>query len=334
MASHIRRRKFLATLLGAAVAWPLAGRAQPGEQMRRVGVLMNGTESDPVYRAYVAAFVQMLQRLGWREGQNLRIDLRWPSADPERIGAYAAELAGMIPDVILCSSSANLTALLRTTRSIKVVFVLVSDPVAQGFVSNLAHPGGNITGFSAFETSMAGKWLDLLKQASPDLTRVAVIFNPDTSPQSKLFVPAIEASASSLAVEVVVAPVHATGDFEPLIASFSRRPNSGLIFPSDQFLASQRGLILEVVARYRLPAVYATETFARNGGLIYYGTDWQNQFRQAAIYVDRILKGANAGELPVQQPTKFPLIVNLAAARALGIELPTGLLLSADEVIE
>src|SRR5262249_5130687 len=244
------------------------------------------------------------------------------------------ELAGMTPDLILASSSANLTALLRTTRTIPIVFVQVSDPVAQGFVSNLAHPGGNITGFSAFEPTMAGKWLDLLKQAAPGLARVAVIFNPDTSPQSKLFVPAIEASASSLAVEVVAAPVHVTGEFEPLIANPAHRPNSGLIFPTDQFLTSQRGLILELVARHHLPAVYASETFARNGGLIYYGTDWQNQFRQAAIYVDRILKGSYAGELPVQQPTKFPLIVNLASARGLGIELPTALLLSADEVIE
>jgi ABC-type uncharacterized transport system substrate-binding protein len=311
----MKRRTFI-SLLGSAAAWPLAARAQPGEQMRRIGVLMNGNESDPVFRAYVVAFVQTLQRLGWREGQNLRTDLRWASADPQRIGSYAAELVGMIPDVILCSGSANLAALLRTTRSIKVVFVLVSDPVAQGFVSNLAHPGGNITGFSAFEPSMAGKWLDLLKQASPGLTRVAIVFNPDTSPQSKLFVPAIEASAASLAVEVVATPVHATGDFEPLIARLSQRPNSGLIFPADQFLATQGDLILELVARYRLPAVYASENFARNG-LIYYGTE-----------------GANPGDLPVQQPTKFPLIVNLGAARALGIELPTGLLLSADEVIE
>jgi putative tryptophan/tyrosine transport system substrate-binding protein len=330
---RLKRRQFI-TLVGGAAAWPVAARAQRTGSVRRIGVLMNGNERDPVYRAYVAAFVQALQRLGWLEGQNLRIDFRWPPADPERIGAYAAELVGMTPDVILCSGSASLAALLRTTRSIKAVFVLVSDPVAQGFVTNLAHPGGNVTGFSAFEPSTAGKWLDLLKQASPGLTRVAVIFNPDTSPQSKLFVPAIEAAASSLAVEVVAAPVHATGEFEPLLASFSRRPNGGLIFPSDQFLTSQRGLILELVTRHRLPAVYASETFARNGGLIYYGTDWQNQFRQAAIYVDRILKGTNPGDLPVQQPTKFPLIINLAAARVLGIELPIALLLSADEVIE
>jgi putative tryptophan/tyrosine transport system substrate-binding protein len=329
----MKRRAFI-TLLGGAAAWPLSARAQQGGRVRRVGVLMNGAEGDPVYRAYVAAFVQTLQRLGWREGKNFRIDVRWPTADRKRIGAAAAELVGMSPEVILSSGSASLAELLRTAPRAQVVFVLVSDPVAQGFVTNLAHPGGNITGFSAFEPSMAGKWLDLLKQASPGLARVALIFNPDTSPQSKLFVPVIEASASALAVEIITAPVHATADLEPLIASLSQRPNSGLIFPSDQFLTSQCAFILELVARYRLPAVYASETFARNGGLIYYGTDWQNQFRQAAIYVDRILRGANAGELPVQQPTKFPLIVNLAAARALGIELPTALLLSADEVIE
>jgi putative ABC transport system substrate-binding protein len=330
----MRRREFVLLLGGAAAAWPLAARAQQPERTRHVGVLMNGAERDPLYRSYVAAFLGTLQRLGWREGQNLRIHLRWPAGEPERIGAYAVELVGMSPDAILCSSSANMTALLRTARNTNVVFVLVSDPVGQGFVSNLSHPGGNITGFSAFEPSMAGKWLDLLKQASPRLTRVAVIFNPDTSPQSKVFVPAIEASGSSLAVQVVAGPVHAGAEYEPLIASFAQKPNSGLIFPSDQSSAIHRELILNLVARYRLPAVYAQETFARNGGLIYYGTDWHNQFRQAAIYIDRILKGANAGELPVQQPTKFPLIINLAAARALGIEFPTSLLLSADEFIE
>jgi putative tryptophan/tyrosine transport system substrate-binding protein len=281
----LKRRDFI-TLLGGAAAWPVSARAQQGERVRRVGVLMNGAEGDPVYRAYVAAFVQTLQRLGWREGQNFRIDVRWPTADRKRIGAAAAELVGMSPDVILSSGSASLAELLRTTPRVQVVFVLVSDPVAQEFVTNLAHPRGNITGFSAFEPSMAGKWLDLLKQASPGLARVALIFNPDTSPQSKLFVPVIEASASSLAVEIITAPVHATADFEPLIASLSQRPNSGLIFPSDQFLTSQRAFILELVARHRLPAVYASETFARNGGLIYYGTDWQNQFRQAPMQVN------------------------------------------------
>ena len=269
----MKRREFI-TLLGGAAALPLAARAQqqPGG-MRRIGVLVNAPESDPSYRSHAAAFAQTLQRLGWREGKNLHLDLRSSAGDPERIAAYAAELAGMTPDLILASSSAYLTALLRTTRTITIpiVFVGVSDPVAQGFVSNLPHPGGNITGFTSFEPSIAGKWLDFLKQAVPSLSRVAVIFNPDTAPQSKLFVPVVKASASSFAVEVIVIPVHAIADFEPAIANFSRHPNSGLIFSPDQFAYSHRGLILELVARYRAPAIYGSEAFARDGGLIYYG---------------------------------------------------------------
>jgi len=332
----MKRRTFI-TLLGGAAALPLAARAQqqPGG-MRRIGVLVNAPESDPSYRSHAAAFAQTLQRLGWREGKNLHLDLRSSAGDPERIAAYAAELAGMTPDLILASSSAYLTALLRTTRTITIpiVFVGVSDPVAQGFVSNLPHPGGNITGFTSFEPSIAGKWLDFLKQAVPSLSRVAVIFNPDTAPQSKLFVPVVKASASSFAVEVIVIPVHAIADFEPAIANFSRHPNSGLIFSPDQFAYSHRGLILELVARYRVPAIYGSEAFARDGGLIYYGFDEEVPFRQAAIYADRILKGANPGDLPIQQPTKYPLVINLTAARTLGIEMPVGLLLRADEVIE
>jgi putative ABC transport system substrate-binding protein len=198
----------------------------------------------------------------------------------------------------------------------------------------LTHPGGNITGFTSFEQSIAGKWVDFLKQAVPGLTRVAVIFNPDTSPQSNLFVPIIQASASSLGVEVIVTPVDAIANFEPAIANISRHPNSGLIFLPDQYTYTHRGLILELVARYRVPVIYAVEAFARDGGLIYYGFDQEVPFRQAAIYADRILKGANPGDLPIQQPTRFPLIVNLSAARALGMEMPVGLLLRADEVIE
>jgi putative ABC transport system substrate-binding protein len=305
----MRRREFIMLLGGVAVAWPLDALAQQPERVRRIGVLMNAPESDPSYRSYAAPFAQALQRLGWREGKNLHLDIRWSAGDPERIGAYAAELAGMTPDLILASSSANLTALLRTTRTIPIVFVQVSDPVAQGFVLNLTHPGGNVTGFTSFEPSIAGKWLDFLKQAVPGLTRVAVIFNPDTSPQSNLFVPVVKTSASSFAIEVIVIPVHAIADFEPSIANFSRHPNSGLIFPPDQFVYAHRGLILELVERYRVPAIYASsEAFARDGGLIYYGFDQEVQFRQAAIYADRILKGANPGDLPIQQPTKFPLI--------------------------
>jgi putative tryptophan/tyrosine transport system substrate-binding protein len=326
----VKRREFI-TILSGVAAWPLAARA---EQTRRIGLLMNSHESDPLYGSYAAAFAQTLQRLGWREGENLHLDVRWSAGDRERISAYTAEVAGMAPDLILASSTVNLTALLQATRTIPIIFVQVSDPVAQGFVSNLSRPGGNITGFTSFEPSIAGKWLDFLKQAVPGLARVAVIFNPDTSLQSKLFVPVIKTSASSIAVEVVVIPVHAIADYEPAIADFSRHPNSGLIFLPDQFAYAHRGLILELVARYRMPAIYGSEAFAREGGLIYYGFDEEVQFRQAAIYADRILKGTKPGDLPIQQPTRFPLIINLTAARTLGIEMPTGLLLRADEVIE
>ena len=329
------RRRELITLIGAATAaWPLSARAQQSDRMRRVGVLMNAPESDSLYGSYPAAFIQTLQRLGWREGKNLRLDVRWTAGDPERIGAYAAELAGSSPDLILASSSANLAALLRLTRTIPIIFVQVSEPVAQGFVSNLTHPGGNITGFTSFEASIAGKWLEFLKQAVPSLARVAVIVNLDTSPQSQLYMPVIKAAAASLAVEVITAPVQAVADLEPAIANLSRHPNGGLIFSPGQLVYAHRDLVLELVARYRLPAIYASEAFARDGGLLYYGFDEEVQFRQAAIYADRILKGANPGDLPIQQPTRFPLIVNLTAARVLGIEMPTGLLLRADEVIE
>jgi putative ABC transport system substrate-binding protein len=330
----VKRRDFLTLLGGAAAAWPLAARAQQAERVRRIGVLMNSFESDPLYRSYAAVFAQTLHRLGWREGENLHLDWRWSGGHPERIDPYAAELAGMIPDLILASSTVNLTALLRMTHTIPIIFVQVTDPVAQGFVSNLTRPGGNITGFTSFEPSIAGKWLDFLKQAVPGLARVAVIFNPDTSLQSKVFVPVLKSSASSFGVELVMIPIHTTTDYERAIADFSRHPSSGLIFPPDQFVSSNRRLILELVARYRVPAIYGSEAFARDGGLIYYGFDEEVQFRQAAIYADRILKGANPGDLPIQQPTKFPLIVNLTAARTLGIEIPTGLLLRADEVIE
>jgi putative ABC transport system substrate-binding protein len=330
----MRRREFITLVGGLAAAWPIPTRAEQTRRLRRIGVFMNSYEGDPIYRSYAGAFAQTLQRLGWRDGENLQLDLRWSAADPERIGAYATELVGVTPDLILASSTANLTALLRETRTIPIIFVQVSDPVAQGFVSNLTRPGGNITGFTSFEPSIASKWLEFLKQAAPDLARVAVIFNPDTSLQSKLFVPVIKTSASSFDVEVVVIPVHAIADYGPAIADFSRHPNSGLIFSSDQFAYSNRRLILELVTRYRVPAIYFSETFAREGGLISYGFDEEIQFRQAAIYADRILKGTKPGDLPIQQPTKYPLIINLTGARTLGIEMPTSLLLRADEVIE
>jgi putative tryptophan/tyrosine transport system substrate-binding protein len=328
----MRRRKFI-TLLGGAAALPLAARAQSA-QVRRLGVLMNYTETDPLSQAYLTAFVQGMRDLGWIEGQNLRSTYRWSAGSAELARAHAAELVALAPDAILSSSTANLTALQRLSPTTPIVFIQVSDPVAQGFVLNLANPGGNITGFTAYEFSIGGKWLDLLKQIAPTITRVAVVFNPLTSPQSKPFLGSIEAAASTFGVSVLAAPVHSTAEIEPAIEKFSRQSNSGLIFPADSFTSIHRKLIVEVAAKYRLPAIYAEKVIVRDGGLMCYQVEFNDQFRQAASYADRILKGAKAGDLPVQTPEKYSLVINLKAAKALGIELPMGLMLSANEVIE
>ena len=329
----MRRRNFL-RVLGGAAAWPLAARAQQGGPVRRIGVLMNNEETDPISKAYLASFVQGLRKLGWIEGQTLGIEVRWNPGDAERARSLAGELLRLSPEVILASSTANLVELLRRGPTMPIVFVLVSDPVEQGFVSNLAHPGGNITGFSAFEFSI-GKWIELLKQVSPGLAHVALVFNPDTSPQSKFLVSPLESAARSLAVEATVAPVHAVADIERAIETVSRRPNGGLIFPTDSFLTSHRQLIVESAARHRVPAIYGgPPLYSEIGGLISYAIDFENQFRQAAVYIDRILKGAKPGDLPVQSPTKYSFIINVKTAKALGIEVPMTLLLNADEVIE
>ena len=330
----INRRDIITLLAAPALAWPLAARAQQAGPMRRVGVLMNGDETDPEYKAYVAAFVQGLRNLGWIEGQNLRIELRWNGGDAERARTSATELLRLSPDVILSSSTTNLAALLRQAPNKPIVFVQVSDPVAQGFISNLARPEGNITGFSSYEFSIGGKWVDLLKQIAPGLVRVALIFNPDTSPQSKFFLSSVEAAGPTLGVEVMAATVHNAADIERAIENSSHQPNSGLIFPTDSFSTLHRNLIVELTARHRMPAIYFSREFAAIGGLMSYGIDFDSQFRQAAIYVDRILKGAKPADLPVQGPTKFPLVINVKAAKALGIEVPTNLLLRADDYIE
>jgi putative ABC transport system substrate-binding protein len=252
----------------------------------------------------------------------------------ERTRAYAMELVGLAPDIILVSGTANLTAALRATRSIPVVFTLVSDPVAQGFVASLARPGDNITGFSAYEFSMGGKWVDLLKQMAPSLARVAVMSNPDTAPQSALFVRSIQAAAPLLGVEVAATPVHNAAEIERAIENVSHQPNSGLVIPTDGFMTVHQDLIIALMGRHRLPTISANLSFAKNGGLMFYGIDYDPQFRQAAVYVDRFLKGTKLADLPVQLPTKFRLAINLKAAAALGIDVPMGLLLSVDEVIE
>jgi putative tryptophan/tyrosine transport system substrate-binding protein len=312
--------------------WPHAARAQ---QFKRVGVLMTGAATDPTGQANLATFIQGLRKLGWIDEQNLRTEVRWSAGDVTLIQAYAADLVGLFkPDVLLTGGTPNLVALQRATRTIPIVFTNVGDPVEQGFVPNLTHPGGNITGFANFEFSIAGKWADLLKQMAPSIARVALVFNPEASPQSKFYVSAAEAAARSLGVAVTTAPVHSTAEVEATLARLSREPNIGLIFPTGAFTRSRAKLIVETVARYRLPAIYSHEAYMAEGGLMHYRNDQSEPFRLAPFYVDRILKGTKPGDLPVQPPTRFKFIVNRKTASALGIDVPLGILLAADEVIE
>ncbi len=333
----MRRREFVALLGSAAMAWPLAARAQQPTGMRRVGILMNGTATGEAPQSYVAALVQGLRQLGWIEGQNLRIDVRWNAGDAELSRIYAAQLIGLMPDVIVASSTTNLTAIQQATSTIPVVFLQVSDPVAQGFVASVAKPGGNLTGFSIYEFSIGGKWLSLLKEVAPALARVGVMFNPDTSPQSKFFMRSIEGAAPSLGVETLIVPVRAPADIEPAFESFARLPNGGLILTTDTFTNLRQKPIVDLASRYRLPTISSQDRFPKDGGLMYYGAslDLLGKYRQAADYVDRILKGAKPADLPVQQQAnKYALIINLNTAKALGLTVPLPLLGSADEVIE
>jgi putative tryptophan/tyrosine transport system substrate-binding protein len=325
----IGRRDFI-TLLGGAAAWPVAARAQQADPMRRIGVLMNSAGTE---RSYVVEFVEALRKLGWIDGQNFHIEQRWHDNDVERARVYAVELVALAPDVILTATTSSLTAMQRATRTIPIVFLQVSDPVAQGFVTNLAKPGGNITGFTAFEFSMGGKWLDLLKQIAPSLARVAFLFNPET-PQSQFFLSSVEAAGPLLGVEIVAAPVHDATEIERAIDRISGQPNGGLIVPTDDFIGLHKTLVAELASRHRLPSIYSTPDYFRSGGLMYYGYVRAEQFRQEAVYVDRILKGANPGDLPIQAPTKFELTINLKTAKLLEIEVPMGLMLRADDLVE
>jgi putative tryptophan/tyrosine transport system substrate-binding protein len=331
----MKRRTFITLLGGAAATWPLAARAQLGP-VRHIGVLMNGAATETALQSYVAAFVQALRQLGWTEGQNVRIDVRWSAGDAALARTYAAQLIGLTPDVILASSTTNLIAIQQATNTVPVVFVQVSDPVEQGFVTNVTRPGGNLTGFSMFEFSVGGKWLELLKEIAPGLSRVGVMFNPDTSPQSKFFMRSIEAAAPSHGVQAVVVPVRATADIEPAFEGFARAPNGGLILPTDSFTNLRSSLIIDLAARHRLPAISAYERFPKDGGLMYYGASINvpEQFRQAATYVDRILKGVKPGDLPIQRADKYSLVINLKTAKALGLNVPLPLTGLADELIE
>jgi putative ABC transport system substrate-binding protein len=312
----------------------MSARAQQVGQTRRLRVLMFGKPTDGTYRSYLEAFVEAFQKLGWVDGRNIRIDFRWAADEADLTKFYAAELVSLNPEVILAATTDNLIALQRVNRTIPIVFTSVSDPVAQGFVQSLERPGGNITGFTAFEFSIGAKWLDLLKQTAPALTRVAVMFNPDTSSQSYFFMRSIEAASRSLGVQATPAPVRDAAEIAAVIESLSHAPNGGLILPPDTFTRLRRDLIARLTVRHRVPAIANFDDFPRSGGLMSYSNFALDQYRGAASYVDRILKGAKPGDLPIQQPTKFTFVVNRKAAGEMGMEVPLGVLLGADEVIE
>jgi ABC-type uncharacterized transport system substrate-binding protein len=328
----VRRREFITLLGGAAVAWPLAARAQQREKMRRIGMLMNLAADDPEAQRRMNAFVQGLQQLGWTDGLNVRIDARWSVGESERMRKNAAEVVGLTPDVIVAEGSASLAPLLPMTRTIPVVFTIVPDPVGAGFVDSLSQPGGNATGFSQFEYGLSGKWLELLKEIAPNVTRAAVLREPGLTAGIAQFA-ALQAVAPSLGVELVALNVRDVAEIERSIAGFARS-NGGMIVTSGPLAAVHRKLIIGQAARHKLPAVYAIKYMAAAGGLLSYGPDFVDQYRQAAGYVDRILKGEKAADLPVQAPTKYELVINLRTAKALGITIPPILLARADEVIE
>ena len=327
------RREFIALLGGVAAAWPLAARAQQPDSVRRIGVLMPLAGDDPVGQARVAAFLQGLRESGWTNGGTVRIDYRWSTGDDERIRRDSAELVALAPDVILATGSAAVGALLRLTRTIPIVFPIAIDPVGAGFVESLARPGGNTTGFIFFEYGLSGKWIELLKEIAPRVTRAA-IFRDTTIAAGSGQLGAIQSVAPSLGVELNPLGVRDVGEIERAIVSFARAPNSGLIVTGSPLALIHRDLIVTLATQHKLPAVYYDRVFITAGGLISYGPDILDQYRRAAGYVDRILKGEKPADLPVQAPTKYELVVNLKTAKALGIELPASVLARADEVIE
>ena len=330
----MRRREFITLLGGATVAWPLAARAQQAGPVRRIGVLIGFAEADPDVQSWLAAFRGALAKLGWTEGSNLRIELRSAGDDPDRTQTFAKELVDLRPDAILSVTTPVTGALVRETQTIPIVIVTVADPISSGFVTSLGHPGGNVTGFALYEPGMGGKWLELLKQIAPGVTRVALLFNPATTVPVKFYMSSIEAAASSFAIQASTAPVHAKDEIEGVIAALAGNPGAGLIVMPDLFNNMNRDLIIAVAARYRVPAIYFFRSFADSGGLASYGPDFAEQYPRAAEYIDRILKGEKPGDLPIQMPVKVPLIINLKTANALGLDVPLRLLNAADEVIE
>jgi putative ABC transport system substrate-binding protein len=329
----MRRRTFITMVGGAAAAWPLAARAQQADRMRRIGLLM-GIADDEGGQTRVMALKQGLQELGWTDGRNVKIETRFSSGDVGRIRAHAAELVALAPDVIVGQSTPVIRVLRQATSSIPIVAAAVNDPVEQGFVSSLAHPGGNITGFTFVDFQMVGKWLEMLKEAAPGVSRALLMFNPDTSPHFYIYLHSFEAVPRSIAVEITAAPVRDTAEIEDAIAKLGRNPGGGVIVPPDAFTIVHHPLFIRLTQQHRLPAIYGVRTYVAEGALMSYGPDPLDNFRRSASYVDRILRGAKPADLPVQTPVKYELAINLKTARALGLTVPDTLLARADEVIE
>jgi putative ABC transport system substrate-binding protein len=328
----MRRREFIAGI-GSAAVWPVVARAQQSDRVRRIGVLMLGDKNDPEQKRRLTAFMQALGDLGWTNG-DLRMDVRWGGGDNNRIRAVAQELVGLRPEIILTGGLPATVAVKRETRTIPIVFVNVGDPVAGGIVARLDRPSENMTGFAVHESSLGGKWLQLLLEIAPGLKRAAVMFNPDTSLDVSRFLASLETAAQSLMVALIVTPVHSEVEIETAIISLEREPECGLVIIPGGFLAAHRASIISAAARNNVPAIYSSSEFAKDGGLLSYGPDPVDTFRRAATYVDRILRGAKPGELPVQLPTNFEMAVNLKTAKALGLTVPQSILLTADEVIQ
>jgi putative ABC transport system substrate-binding protein len=329
----MRRREFMTLIGGAAAGWPLAARAQQADRIARIGVMISLAESDPEAQANAVALREGLQRLGWTEGRNIRTDYRWGVDDPGRARAAARDLLALSPDVIMPATTQMLAAVKEAPGSVPVVFVNISDPVGTGFVDSLARPGGNVTGFTNFEYTTGEKWLQTLKELAPDIKRTIIITNPK-NPNTALYLRAIETTAAALGLQLTVAPVNDAAEIDRTIEAFARTPQGSLLVMPDPLTITNRDLIVALTARYHLPAAYPYRLFAASGGLLSYGIDRIDLYRRAAAYVDRVLKGAKAGDLPIQQPTKFELVINLKTAKALGLTVPLPLLGRADEVIE
>jgi putative ABC transport system substrate-binding protein len=332
----VKRREFIALIGGAAVAWPLVVRAQPDDRVRRLAAMMGGRNADidPEGRAWFAVFRQSLQELGWVEGRNFRADYRWPAGEPDRMRVIAKEFVDLQPDVLFAASTPAVLALLQETRTIPIVFTNLSDPVGTGVVASFARPGGNATGFSAYEYSLAGKWLEMLKEVAPAARRVALLFNPETAPYAPHYLSFMATAAPAFGVTATAVPVHTVGEMEAAVEAHAREAGGALIALPDGFTLNNRAPLIAIAARYRLPVIYSFRIQVLDGGLLSYGPVTVDLYRRAASYIDRVLRGEKPAELPVQAPTKYELVVNLKTAKALGLDIPPTLLARADEVIE